>query len=156
MTAAARSMTAPALQPTILIDAREKMPLRFSERVGTEICTLSTGDYSLAGATNRVAIERKSLSDLVACCGPERERFLDCCARLKEYEFRAVVVEASIDDVFAHAYRSRLLPQCVIGTVVALHVDHNVPTIWAGDTRNAAQIVERLLTRVWKKMQATQ
>jgi hypothetical protein len=39
----------------------------------------------------------------------------------------------------------------VLGTVIALHVDLDIPTIWAGDARTAAQIVERMLTRVWKK-----
>jgi ERCC4-type nuclease len=118
-----------------------------------QVATLPTGDYSLAGFTDRVAIERKSLPDLVACVGPERERFMDCCRRLRDYELRAVVVEASFDDVIAQAYRSRTHPQSVIGTTIAIHVDYGVPTVWAGDARNAANIVERLLTRIWRKAQ---
>jgi DNA excision repair protein ERCC-4 len=143
-----------SVRPTILIDTREQTPLRFSANVDVERVTLSTADYSLLGASDRVAIERKSLPDLVACVGPERERFLDCCRRMRDYNLRCIVVEAAVDDVLAGAYRSRTHPNSVLGTTVALFVDYNVPTIWAGDTRNAANIVERLLTRVWKKMQS--
>ena len=141
----------PKPRPVILIDTREQRPLRFSSEVAVQIATLGTGDYSVAGASERVAIERKSLPDLVACCGRERERFLDCCRRLRDYELRAVVVEASVDDVLAGAYRSSMRPQSVVGTTVAIMVDYGVPTIWAGDATNAANIVERLLVRVWRK-----
>lgn len=137
----------------ILRDTREQAPLRFSPEVKVEVVTLPTGDYSLAGFSDRVAIERKSLPDLVACVGPERERFLDCCRRLRDYELRAVVVEASVCDVLAHAYRSATNPQSVIGTVIAIWTDYGVPTIWTGDARNAASIVERLFGRIWRKGQ---
>lgn len=138
-------------RPCILVDTREQTPLRFSDSVTTERATLSVGDYSVAGASELVAIERKSLPDLVACCGPERDRFLDCMRRLREVPTRAVIVEASLECVLAHAYRSRLLPQSVVGTVLAIHADYDVATIWAGDSRTAAQLVERLLLRVLRK-----
>ena len=63
----------------ILIDTREQAPFAFTHEryAGTtiEAGTLDTGDYSLAGLTDLVAVERKSLPDLVACLGRERERF---------------------------------------------------------------------------------
>jgi hypothetical protein len=68
----------------------------------------------------------------MACVGPERERFLDCCHRLRDYELRAVVVEAAVDDVLAHTYRSQMNPQSVIGTSIAIWTDYGVPTVWAG------------------------
>lgn len=138
-------------RPLLLVDTREQRPLRFSDLVRVESVTLGTGDYSAAGLTDRVAIERKSLPDLVACCGPERDRFLDCCRRLRAYEVRAVVVEASVNDVLAHAYRSRMHPQSVLGTTIAIFADYGVPTIWAGDEQNAASIVERLLVRLLRQ-----
>ena len=55
----------------IVIDTREQAPFPFSgeQYRGTETAfgTLDTGDYSLAGLTDKVAVERKSLPDLVAC-----------------------------------------------------------------------------------------
>jgi len=141
------------MMPCILVDTREQTPLRFSAAVSTQRATLPTGDYSLVGHTDSVAIERKSLPDLVQCVSRERERFLECCERLRGYQLRALVVEASFDDVLAHAYRSQTLPQSVIGTTIALHVDFALPTIWAGNAENAARIVEKMLTRVWQKGQ---
>jgi ERCC4-type nuclease len=138
-------------RPTILIDTREQAPFRFSADVDVERATLPAGDYSVASCTDRVAIERKSLSDLVACVGHERERFMDCCRRMQGYDLRAVVVEASVDDVIVGAYRSRTNPQSVLGTTIAIFADYGCATIWAGDARNAANIVERLLVRVWRK-----
>jgi ERCC4-type nuclease len=139
------------VKPTILVDTREQTPWRFSDLVETEIATLPTGDYSVAGLTDRVTIERKSLPDLVQCVGPERERFLDCCARLAKYEFRLLVVEANVDDVLAGAYRSRTNPQSVIGTTIALMTDYSLPVLWAGDAGNAAKLVEKFLGRLWRK-----
>ncbi len=139
------------IRPTLLIDTREQRPLMFSADVDIQRATLPTGDYSIAGCTDRAAIERKSLPDLVACVAGERERFLDCCRRLRGYELRAVVVEASLLDVEAHAYRGMVRPQSVIGTVLAIHADYGVPTIWAGNAQLAARIVERLLVRTWRR-----
>ena len=62
----------------IIIDTREQRPFAFLGQNGdieTERGTLSLGDYSLAGLTDRVAVERKSLADLVTGLGKERERF---------------------------------------------------------------------------------
>jgi DNA excision repair protein ERCC-4 len=140
-----------AARPCILIDTREQAPLVFSDAVDVERATLPSGDYSITGSTDRVAIERKSLPDLVACVGPERERFLDCCRRLQGYPLRLLIVEAALDDALAGAYRSKTNPSSVIGTTLALFVDYQLPTLWAGNAENAARMVERILVRVWRK-----
>ena len=52
----------------IIIDSREQRPFDFLSQNGdieTERGTLDTGDYSVAGLESRVAVERKSLADLV-------------------------------------------------------------------------------------------
>ena len=75
---------------TALIDTREQTPVTLeykpscvlkSEKVG-----LYTGDYSIKGLENHVAIERKSLADLMGCIGTQRERFEKEIIRLKGYE----------------------------------------------------------------------
>lgn len=142
-------MTEP--QCCILVDTREQRPLQFSADVAVERVTLHAGDYSVRGLSDRVAIERKSTQDLVQCVGPERERFLDCCRRMRDYEFRLLVVECSVEDVYAQLYRGRTRPESVIGTTLALFVDYGLPTLWAGSARNAANMVERILVRLWRK-----
>jgi ERCC4-type nuclease len=137
--------------PFIIVqDSREQCPFRFSDSVTVHVATLDAGDYSVAGLTASVAIERKSLEDLVGSITAGRERFLACCSRLARLDFAAVVVEASIEDVLAGCYRSRTRPQSVVGTMLAIHADYGVPTIWAGSRSNAANMTERLLVRLWR------
>ena len=63
----------------IIVDNREQRPFSFRgtpyDGVAVEAGTLAIGDYSLAGLTDRAAVERKELADLVACLGRERDRF---------------------------------------------------------------------------------
>jgi len=138
------------MTPTIIIDSREQMPWQFSGAVGMERATLDAGDYSVRGLTASVAIERKSIDDLVGSITAGRERFMACCDRLSRYDFSAIVVEAALEDVLAGVYRSRTRPQSVVGTMLAIHADHGIPTIWAGSRSNAANVAERLLTRLWR------
>jgi DNA excision repair protein ERCC-4 len=134
--------------PRILIDQREQAPLRFSDAVETELVTLPTGDYSLQGYSAEVAIERKSKADLVACVGPERERFMEQMQRLAGYQVRALVVEASWEELAAGVYRSNTNPRSVTGTLLALVVDRGIPVLLVGSAREAAEAVERMLVRV--------
>jgi ERCC4-type nuclease len=124
--------------------------------VATQLATLCTGDYSVVGLSDRVRIERKSLSDFVSCCAQERERFMDECRRLRDFEFRLVIIEAEIANVWAHAYRSAVHPSSVIGTSIAIFTDYAVPVLWAGDASTASAMAERILTRLWRKHVATE
>jgi DNA excision repair protein ERCC-4 len=135
-------------RPVVLIDTREQAPLRFSESVAVEIATLPVGDYSLRGATDTVAIERKRLGELATCCGKDRERFLDQVERLRAYPVRALVIEADLDGVLGRAYRSEIHPLSVLGTLIKFSADWQVPIWLCGDARNAAMVVERMLLRV--------
>jgi len=138
-----------AQRPCILVDSREQAPLTFSNAVTVERgVTLPTGDYSLRGFTDSVAIERKSKPDLVACVGPERDRFLEQMTRLAGYRVRALVVEASWEELAAGVYRSATNPRSVTGTLLALVVDRGIPVLLVGSAREAAEAVERMLVRV--------
>ena len=135
----------------ILQDTREQCLWRFSRATRVDVVTLTEGDYSLAGFSDRIRVERKSLADLVGSITTGRERFIDECRRLTSFEFRLLVVESSVETVPAHAYRSQTNPQSVLGSVIALHVDYGLPCIWAGDAGNAANIVERIFRRIAAK-----
>jgi DNA excision repair protein ERCC-4 len=141
-------------RPVVLIDSREQAPLRFSNRVGVEVVTLPVGDYSLRGATELVAIERKRLGELATCCGVERDRFLEQIERQRAYPVRALVIECDADGILGHAYRSEIHPLSVLGTLIKFSSDWQIPVWFAGDARNAALIVERMLCRVAKQVPA--
>ena len=108
----------PTTAITALIDTREQLPLDLPG-LHCQPATLATGDYSLRGMEAAVALERKSLPDLLACCGRERERFDREVQRLLAYPVRALVVEASWTDIEVGDWRSRLTPKQV-GAVAAV------------------------------------
>lgn len=138
-------------RPIVLIDTREKEPLRFSEAVTVETCTLPAGDYSMRGCTDVVALERKRISELAGCCGHDRERFLAQMERLKSYAVRGLIVEGNLGEIVAKWYWPRVKPTSVIGTLVMLHVDWSIPIWFCGDATTAANIVERILIRVHRQ-----
>ena len=82
----------------ILIDSREQAPYRFDGEA-SEVGTLPSGDYSIRGMEELVAIERKELSDFLACCGRERDRFKRELVRLRGYRCKAVVIEATLAQI---------------------------------------------------------
>lgn len=140
-------------RPHIVIDQREQMPLAFCDSFTTERVLLAVGDYSLAGATDSVVIERKRNGELQSCCGTDRDRFIAQIERMREYPVRWLVVEASFDDVVLGLSRSNINPLSVLGTIVKFGSDWNIPTMFCGDHRNAALFVERILMREFKRMQ---
>ena len=87
----------------IIVDNREQRPFSFRgaphDGVTVEAGTLAVGDYSLAGLTDKVAVERKELADLVTCLGRERDRFERELARGAALDAFAVAVEASWADL---------------------------------------------------------
>ena len=126
-----------------VVDSREQRPLDLSPmRVVTD--TLPTGDYSVRYLERIVAIERKSVSDLLGCVGSQRVRFEREVQRLRAYPVRAIVVEATWTLIEAGDWRSAVTPQAALGSLLGWVAD-GVPVVMAGDRTRAAQLVRRLL-----------
>ena len=128
----------------VIVDSREQAPFTFRHEkyAGTvaETGALDTGDYSLAGLIDRVAVERKSLPDLVACLSRERERFERELQRAAALDAFAVVVEASWADLAAGQYRSQLNPHSACQSVLAFTVRYRTPFIFAGSRAGAEYV----------------
>jgi len=128
----------------VIIDSREQAPFAFQHEkyAGTvaEVGTLDTGDYSLSGLTDRVAVERKSLPDLVACLGRERERFERELQRAAALDAFAVVVEASWSELAAGQYRSQLNPHSACQSVLAFTARYRIPFLFAGSRAGAEYV----------------
>ncbi len=150
-----RAPKPPAEKPCILVDSREKLALThlFSPAVDVEErVALDAGDYSVRGFTHCCAFERKSLADLVmSCASKERERFEDCLTRLSKLEHKAIIVEATREQVWAAAYRSQATPQSIIGSTRAFLFRWGIPTIWAGSARGAAEEIEWFALRLLRR-----
>ena len=133
----------------VVVDTREQTPWTFP--VPTLRAGLPSGDYSAVGLETVAAIERKSLADFVQSVTHERDRFWRELERLRPYRLRAVVVEASIDDILAGAYVSRATPQSVIASALAIMSDFGIPVLLAGDRGNASRAALWMLRRAWAK-----
>jgi ERCC4-type nuclease len=118
--------------PVILIDDRERRPYKFARlrgdardghaplAVASRRVTLPTGDYSIDGLADRVAVERKSLADLYGTLGQRRELFEGELARLNAMDAAFVVVEADWRTILrSPPAHSRLNPKSVFRSVVA-------------------------------------
>ena len=143
-------------QVTAIIDTREQQPLDLSPLKCTT-GTLTTGDYSVVGLEDVVAIERKSLPDLIACVGRERERFDREVQRLLAYPVRALVIESSWGELELGGWRGKVTPQAVIGSLLGWTA-LGLPIVLADDHRRAGLYVSRLLfiaaRRRWKEARA--
>jgi DNA excision repair protein ERCC-4 len=139
---------------TIIQDTRETLPYTFacidpSPRV--EVATLATGDYSLKGLTDKVAVERKSLTDCYSTFGQGRARFQRELERAINFQFFAVVIEADMHTLAKHPpARSRLNPKTVIASIAAWAIRYRVH-FWTCPNREFAErYTYRLLERFWK------
>lgn len=136
--------------PPIIIDSREQTPLSFPAGVATVRLGIPTGDYSLEGFSDRVACERKSLSDMYACVGRERKRFERELARLAVMDYAAVVIEATYAQVSAGCPRSEVPGAAAVGSLAAWSVRYRLPVFYAGGPAGAAEIVLSCLSKWFK------
>ena len=153
-------MNHPAKMPLRLVcDTREQAPFRFEGCPCTvEAGTLEAGDYSLAGFERRVAVERKSLADLVGCLSGERERFQRELARLRGYDSAAVVVEAPAMALRTGRYLGRLDAGAAWQSIVAFSMRYRVPFFFCQDRADAEQVTFDFLRHYardrWRELQA--
>ena len=131
---------------TIVVDTREQRPYRFSHPTVT--AALPTGDYSLLGFEDKVIIERKSIEDLVSCLkGTNRGRFERELQRSRALDYFALVVECSLSDLAAGAYRSEMSPASVVQSIIALSVRYRVPVFFAESREMGTRITESILEK---------
>lgn len=134
----------------IVRDTREQRGYRFEgpayADVTVEEGTLTVGDYTAAGLEDKIAVERKSLPDLVQCLGRERERFARELQRAAALDAFCVVVEASWQDLASGQYRSQLSPRAACQSVLASMAQLGVTFLFAGN-RSAAEYVTAYFLR---------
>ena len=139
----------------IIADTREQAPYSFDRFPDVEVIRagLESGDYSLAGAENIVAIERKELNDLIGCLTTGRDRFKRELHRLRPYTLKAVVVEATLQDVARGRYKSQMKPQAALQSVISFQVKYGISFIWAGDRSGGEYMTHGLLSKWAREIQ---
>ena len=135
-------------QCRVTIDSREQMPYCL-EPLSIEIGGLATGDYGLSGEfSGLVSIERKSLDDFIGSCTGGRERFDRELHRMLAFPARAIVVEATWQDIDAGEWRARATPKMIRASITSF-VAKGIPLMLCGDRAGGQTFTAGLLWRVW-------
>lgn len=116
----------------IAIDNKEQRPWSFAGicsgdgaasrtiLVPTQVKSLGTGDYSIVGLEDEIAIERKSLTDLYATLGAGRSRFIRELERLDRFKVAMIIVETEWAAAFSKPPpRSQVPAAAVQGSIIA-------------------------------------
>jgi ERCC4-type nuclease len=143
---AGHSITKQIPKPVVIIDTREKNPFVFTGHTnwiaGTVRRKLDAGDYSVEGMEALLSLERKSLSDLITTLMQCRRTFFKECERLVKCRWRAILVEASYEDIKS-PYDDELCtlasPNAVSGTLDAVEARFGIPVIYTSQNRALAE-----------------
>jgi ERCC4-type nuclease len=134
-------------KPIVIVDTREQYPLPIYKNhpnwiAGELRATLKTGDYTVEGMEDLLCLERKSLPDLVACTVTYRQRFIDSCHRLAGFKWKAILIEATLEDIKGGFEQfdipSGVHPNAVCGTLDAIEAKFGIPIIYTSTIRDLA------------------
>ena len=130
----------------ILIDTREQAPY---DLVGAKKATLHTGDYTVAGYKDDIAVERKSYSDLYHCLTTAKKRFEDQLKRLGEMDYAYLLIDTTASAVLMGHPQCKLPGEVALSKLVKLTTRYDVPFCFA-DNRGGL-ITRNLLLEMKKK-----
>lgn len=134
----------------IIIDSREQQPYTFE--TPNERGALETGDYSIQGLENRVAIERKTVDDLIGCLTTGRERFERELYRARSLDYFAVVIEGSLRELANGEYRSQMNPKSAIQSLLAFSVRYRLPVFFCENRSYGERVTESLLLKYHRQL----
>ena len=146
---------------TLIIDTREQKPLDFSRwaDVRTVRQTHWPGDYSLQAGTHLLAVERKSVSDLIGTMSQAYAGFGATSPKRFDAELRGlggvihaggrafVLVEpdhpgmTAVGQILAGAYRAQIPPEKIIAFINRIRTAWKVPVVLAVSREHAAELV---------------
>jgi ERCC4-type nuclease len=131
----------------IVIDTREQRPYKFKDVVTK---TLESGDYSLLGFEDKVAVERKSKPDIYGSFGKGRDRFEREIKRLSKYDYAAIVIESDLKGLLIAPTFSHMNPKSVINSLVSWSIRYGIFIYFASDRKHARSLTYRILEKYWK------
>jgi ERCC4-type nuclease len=144
---------------TIIVDTREQKPWNFSNHV-TANHKLDTGDYSIEGLENILAIERKRNVAEFANNITEK-RFKDVVDRLSKMPHSFILFEFDLDKVMSFPIGSdipkkiwdkiRISPSFIIKNIIDLQIEHNINIIFCGNSANAEIIALAIMKKIYRE-----
>ena len=127
----------------MVIDTREQTPLFKKPPKGLMIKrdTLKNGDYSIVGFEDVFAVERKNPSDFLGYITHGRDKAVEKLKRLKEYEFKALMIECDEDALYFGNLYSNVHPEAIRQSLISFQVRYGVHVYFSDDIKR----LERLL-----------
>jgi len=144
---------------TIIIDTREQIPWEFGFH-DTAKQKLDTGDYSILGFENIIAIERKkSVSEFAT--NLSESRFKDVLERLSKIKHPYMVFEFSLDEVYNFPVGSdipkrmwdklKISGNYIIKRLIEIQLQYNIQVIFCDDPSNAEKFSVSLMKRIYER-----
>ena len=144
---------------TIIIDTREQIPWEFGFH-NTAKKKLDTGDYSIEGFENILAIERKkSVSEIAT--NLSESRFKDVLERLSKIKHPYMVFEFSLDEVYSFPVGSdipkklwdklKISGNYIIKRLIEIQLEYNIQIVFCGDASNAERFSSSIMKRIYER-----
>jgi ERCC4-type nuclease len=136
--------------PRIAIDTREQLRYFFDGHESYRT-TLTTGDYSLEGFTDRLAVERKNHSDAWGCLTDGRKRFERCLERLSMLDRAAIVIESSMAEFCVPPPQvKRVNAATAMGSYISWSTKWRIPVFFAENRQWGERCTLRILAAYYK------
>jgi len=123
----------------IIVDTREQKPLWNKNTLATTIESkgLKVGDYSLKNHENKIAIERKSPTDLFGTLGAGHKRFKKELEKAADYDYFGIYIESSFMSIlnknFENSYRSKMKGFVIIKILETLKLKYNIDVVFCNN-----------------------
>jgi ERCC4-type nuclease len=142
---------------TIIIDTREQQPWKF-ENYTIANTKLDTGDYSIEGLEDILAIERKKSASEFANNVVEK-RFVDVVERLSNIKYAFLLLEFDLKDILKYPFGStvpkkvwnkiRISPAFLMKHILELQMYHNIIVCFCGNSKNAQEMAEYIFNKIF-------
>lgn len=148
---------------TVLVDTREKQPWEFlsSSILGREFVKLDSGDYTVDGLEDILAIERKR--DVAELANNVTEkRFPDWLERMAEKRFKYILIECDLQDVIDYPVGSsvpkrlwgkvRISGSYLMKCISQIQVKYGIHVVFCSNARTAAHLATNIMKRVIERL----
>ena len=148
---------------TIIVDTREQMPWEFGHHT-TSRHKLDTGDYSIIGFEDVLAIERKrSVSEIAT--NLTESRFPDVLKRLSLIKHPFIICEFTLDEIYRFPEGSdipqskrdklRISGKYIVKRLLEIQMDYNIPIYFCEDHDLAERFAVSIMKRIYERYNST-
>lgn len=138
-------------KPTIVIDSAEHLGYTFGRFTnwfsGSVRKRLKVGDYTILGMEVEIAVERKTVPDLVNSIIQDRKDFIEKCERLSTFRKKCLVIEGTLGAIKTPYEDSNAHPNAVLGSLVAAQERWNIPIHFLDNLLLAEEFVASMLSK---------